>query len=196
MVRTNAYKLFMVLVLGLFVFFYAGYEFNRYAVEAGAASSFGAAPARADVIVVLTGGRGRVDEGLRLLRMGVAGTLILSGVNADADIDSIYMGRVEPKLRNRIILDKVSKSTYENAVEVKNIVGAKGFKSVALLTSWYHLKRAEYIFRTVMPADVRITAYWAMPPNPEEIIPWNFKSMAILTSEFVKYWWFAAGVRV
>ncbi|MBI5826869.1 MAG: hypothetical protein HZB22_03985 [Deltaproteobacteria bacterium] len=36
---------------------------------------------KADAIVVLTGGKGRVEEGLNLLRTEAAGVLIMSGVH-------------------------------------------------------------------------------------------------------------------
>lgn len=190
-VRSNPYKLFMALVLGFFVFIYAGYRFNSFIIEAAYVTN---APAHADAIIVLTGGKGRVDEGLRMLRGGVADTLILSGVHADAGMDAIFAGGVEPQLRKRIILEKSSKNTYENAVETRRLVIDKGFKSIVLLTSWYHLKRAEHIFRTVMPKDFVIVACAVAPPDPEETYIWNFKTMAILASEFIKYWWYAATV--
>ena len=41
-------------------------------------------------IVVLTGGRGRIDEGLRLLTLDVGQVLILSGVNSRASLKSIF----------------------------------------------------------------------------------------------------------
>lgn len=188
-VKSNPYKLFMLLVLGFFVFIYAGYQFNSFIIEAAEVTT---APSHADAIIVLTGGKGRVDEGLRMLRSGVAGTLVLSGVHEDAGMDAIFAGGVELQLRQRIILEKASKNTYENAVETRRLVIDRRFKSIVLLTSWYHLKRAEYIFRTVMPDDIVIIARAVAPPEPEETALWNFKTMAILASEFIKYWWYAA----
>lgn len=190
--KDNLYKLFMFAVLGVFVLFYAAHEWARPVIEAAEAQS---APGRVDAVVVLTGGKGRVEEGLRLLRAGVTDTLILSGVNGAATVDSIYMGRVDKALGERIILEKVSKSTYENAVETRRIVEIKGVKSVLLITSWYHLKRAENIFRAVMPKAVSITARAAVPPNPEDTIVYNFNSTLILTSEFLKYLFYAASGR-
>lgn len=189
LVKSNLYKLFMLLVLGFFVFIYAGYRFNSFIIEAAGASTY---QPHADVIIVLTGGKGRVDEGLRMLRAGVADTLILSGVHEAAGVDAIFLGGVEPWLREKIILEKSSKNTYENAVEARRLVIEKGFKSVVLLTSWYHIKRAEYVFRTVMPNGLAISTCAVAPPEPEETIVYNFKTMMILASEFIKYWWFAA----
>lgn len=188
-IKSSGYKLFMVLSLGFFVFIYAGYQFSSDVINATGVAK---ASIHADAIIVLTGGKGRVDEGLRMLRSGVADTLILSGVHEDSGMDAIFAHGLEPKLRNNIILEKSSKNTYENAVETRKLVVENEFKSIVLLTSWYHLKRAEYIFRTVLPKDIAITACAVAPPEPEETIVYNFKTMMMLASEFVKYWWFAA----
>ena len=181
----------MLLVLGFFVLLYAGYQFNSFVIDAAAGASV---PPHADAIVVLTGGKGRVNEGLRMLRAGVADTLILSGVHEDAGMDAIFANGVDPYLRESIILEKSSKNTYENAVQTRRLVIEKGFKSIVLLTSWYHLTRAELIFRTVLPKDVVIFACAVARPEPEETYIFNFKVMAVLASEFLKYWWYAATV--
>jgi uncharacterized SAM-binding protein YcdF (DUF218 family) len=143
-----------------------------------------------DAIVVLTGGKGRVDRGLEFLRNGVSPTLILSGVNEAADLDSIFLDGLGPGERDSIILEKASKSTYENAVEVRRLATEKGYTSVMLVTSAYHMKRAYLIFRRVMPDDVRIAPHSVSSPNFDEDNWWNWKSLAILAPEFMKYSWY------
>ena len=66
------------------------------------------AGAGSDAIVVLTGGRGRTDEGLVLLRRGRAKLLILSGVHQDSDHDSIFLKRINSVERGKIVLEKRS----------------------------------------------------------------------------------------
>ena len=71
----------------------AGYLFYSFAFgELPQGTPFG----KADAIVVLTGGKGRTDEGLALLRKGAGEVLILSGVNADSDVDAIFLKRLSP----------------------------------------------------------------------------------------------------
>jgi len=188
-VKGNLHKYLVLLVAGFCLSFYAGYRFRGFVIEAAFVRTV---PPGADVIIVLTGDRGRVEKGLRLLRDGLAGTLIISGVHRDAGLDAIFPSGVEPRLRKRIILEKSSKNTYQNAVEARGIVVEKGFKSIVLLTSWYHIKRAEYIFRGVMPKGVVITACAVVAPTPEETSLSNVKGMFMLASEFLKYRWYAA----
>ncbi len=149
-----------------------------------------AGPSGPDAIVVLTGGKGRVEQGLEILRNGVSPTLILSGVNEAADLDSIFLDGLGPGERDSIILEKASKSTYENAVECRRLLEEKGYSSIVLVTSAYHMKRAYLIFRRVMPDGVLITPHSVSSPNFDEENWWNWKSLAILAPEFMKYSWY------
>ncbi|WKZ31653.1 MAG: YdcF family protein [Thermodesulfobacteriota bacterium] len=145
----------------------------------------------ADAIVVLTGGRGRTAEGLSLLRQGKGAVLILSGVHADADLDSIYLNQVNLVERPSIVLEKFSKSTYENALEVRRIMEERGFKSMVLITSGYHIKRAHYTFARIMP-DVRIEPYSVSTANFEIESWYGGKGLGLLAVEFLKYYWYKA----
>lgn len=151
---------------------------------------------KADAIVVLTGGKGRVEEGLNLLKTEAAGVLILSGVNEDADIDSIYLKKASNKEKFKIILEKRSKSTYENAIEVKRLLDAYNIRSIILITSLYHMKRADYIFSRVLSPGVRIETYSVSTPNFDESGWWSGNSLVILLIEFVKYYWYVITLNV
>lgn len=150
------------------------------------------AGAGADAIVVLTGGRGRTDEGLALLRKGRAKLLILSGVHQDADLDSIFLKRVNSVERGKIVLEKRSGSTFENALEVRKLMEERGIDSMVLITSGYHIKRAHYTFTKVMPESTRIEAYSVSTPNFDESRWWEGGSFGLLAAEFVKYYWYMA----
>jgi len=157
---------------------------------AAATKAYGPSSAGADAIVVLTGGRGRTDEGLVLLRKGKAKLLILSGVHRDSDLDSIFLKRLNSVERGKIVLEKRSGSTYENALEVRKLMLEKGFSSMVLITSGYHIKRAHYTFTKVMPEGVRIEAYSVSSPNFDESRWWKGGSLGLLAAEFVKYYWY------
>lgn len=146
---------------------------------------------RADAIVVLTGGKGRAEEGLSLLRKGRADLLILSGVNEDADAASIFFySRLATEEHGKIVLDKVSRSTYENASVVSGLIRDRGLKSIILITSGYHMKRADFIFRHVMAPDVIIYNYVAPTPNFDVARWWAGGSLALVMVEFLKYLWY------
>lgn len=149
---------------------------------------------KADAIVVLTGGLGRTEVGLKLLSSGTAGVMILSGVHEDAELDSIFFRKkLSESDRLRIILEKKSRSTIENAIEVRRIFEEKGFRSMVLITSGYHMKRALYIFRHIMPDDYIIMPYSVESPNFDETRWWGSTSLGLLTIEFLKFYWYAAG---
>ncbi len=145
-----------------------------------------------DAIVVLTGGKGRIGTGVRLLKAGAGRSLILSGVDADADMDSIFINGIERSVRDRITLEKRSGSTYENAMEVKRIAVEKGFRSVILVTSSYHMKRALLIFSHTLPGYIAIRPRRVSSPNFDENRWWAGKNLALIIPEFIKYQWYAA----
>ncbi len=147
----------------------------------------------ADAIVVLTGGAGRVEEGLRLFREGRGGYLILSGVEETSTLDTIFPGRdIKTTVdTSRIILDIESRRTLDNAFNVKKIVEDKGFKSLVLVTSNYHMKRAFTLFSTAIHGDVRLYRHPVSGPNFKDEEWWQSqKSLKLVTSEFFKYIWF------
>ncbi len=145
-----------------------------------------------DAIVVLTGGQNRASEGLRLLRQGAGGVLVLSGVNTDADADSIFQNKINENERLKIILEKNSSSTYSNAVEVRKLVEKNKFRSIILLTSDYHMKRADFIFRRIMPPGLRIVNRAVSGPNYDSRKWWKGNGPALAIPEFLKYYWYKA----
>ncbi len=147
----------------------------------------------ADAIVVLTGGTGRVEEGLRLFREGRGGYLILSGVEETSTLDTIFPGRDLKTTvdTSRIILDIESRRTLDNAFNVKKIVEDKGFKSLIMVTSNYHMKRAFTILSKTINGDVKLYRHPVIGPNFKDEEWWQSqKSLKLVTSEFFKYIWF------
>ncbi len=142
--------------------------------------------AKADAIVVLTGGKGRTDEGLMMLRKGGGEVLIVSGVNSDSVVDAIFSKRLSVEERAKIILEKRSRNTYGNAVEVRRIMSEKGFKTMVLVTSDYHMKRARYIFDNVMPPDISISI---MPSQASGYRQSEPRGLPVTVGEFFKYYW-------
>lgn len=189
MERNNKKNAAAVLMAGAALAVYLFYDFVATTQILNAET---APPNRTDAIVVLTGGKGRAEEGLRRLRKGASRTLILSGVNEGAGLDSIYRrkDKIGERERQSIILEKNSRSTYENAVEVNKIVRRQKLKSILLITSVYHMKRAHYTFRKVIPKEVEIIPLAVSSPNYDEEKWWGAKSLGLLAPEFVKYYFY------
>ena len=68
-----------------------------------------------DGIAILTGGKGRIKEGLNLLEKNSEAKLIISGVDKKVTLKTITK---KNNMLNNIYLDKKSKSTIENAIQI------------------------------------------------------------------------------
>jgi uncharacterized SAM-binding protein YcdF (DUF218 family) len=141
---------------------------------------------KADAIVVLAGGRGRVEEGIRLYREGKGQTLYLIGV--DPAVRKRDLVRELPG--DRIVLENVSRNTLENALYARDLLGRSDTTSIRLITSRYHMKRAVLIFRNVLPKDVAIYPHPVDSKNLKERWWSHGGSFRLLLTEFYKYFLF------
>ncbi len=120
-----------------------------------------AAQAQADCGVVLTGGAGRIREGISLLSHGQIHKLIISGVHQHSTLADMFpeiLFYPEIKLEN-VILERRSNSTAGNAQSSLPIVEALGCQSILLITSDYHMYRALKTFNQIFPGAVKIIPY-------------------------------------
>ena len=134
----------------------------------------------ADGIVVLTGGAGRVEEGLKLLADGHAKQLLISGVHHDVGKRDLLMASVQPQnlteqTRNCCIaLGYEAGTTYGNAVEAADWARAEKFKSLIVVTAQYHVPRALIEFHRALPSadlipyplareNIAISHWWDAP---------------------------------
>lgn len=142
---------------------------------------------KADAIVVLTGGKGRVDEGVRLYRKRKGTWLFFIGVDPSVRKYDLYRPQYGDPPAERIVLEKVSRNTLENAIFGRDVIMQRDIHSVILITSRYHMKRASILFRNALPKDVAIHAYPVDTRNLKESW-WNHgNSFRLLFNEFYKY---------
>ncbi|HEY7006687.1 MAG TPA: YdcF family protein [Sphingomicrobium sp.] len=114
-----------------------------------------AAPANAqtvDAAVVLTGGAGRIEHAIDVLREGKAKRLLVAG--ADPSVTKRDLARRIPAASNllRCCVDLGSESvdTRSNAEEAGRWLAKHHFHSLRLITSDWHMRRARYEFRKVL----------------------------------------------
>jgi uncharacterized SAM-binding protein YcdF (DUF218 family) len=112
----------------------------------------------ADCAVVVTGGPGRVREGLDLLAQRQVRKLIIAGVHPSAALRDIFpqwpfYGELSA---DDVILEKRSTTTFGNAVQSEPLVSALRCRQVILVTSSLHMPRTFKTFRQVFPAEVQI----------------------------------------
>ncbi len=147
------------------------------------------APAESDAIVVLTGGSERLQEGLNLLRQGKAGTLFVSGVAPGVRLGELLRlsGNAPLWARCCVVLGYKAENTLGNAEETALWMRSKGYKSLLLVTSWYHMPRSLLDFKRAMP-QTRISAYPVFSPEIDRRRWWSRESSVLfLAREYSKY---------
>ncbi len=123
-------------------------------------------PARpADAIFVLTGGEGRIQEGVRAWSNGAARELYILGAGRRVPIARILpeVSRISAEALSRVHVEGWSENTLENAFSAKSAVGEGKYSSVILVTSDYHVPRAVLAFRKVLPPEVSLSAIRVRP---------------------------------
>jgi uncharacterized SAM-binding protein YcdF (DUF218 family) len=178
----NIIKAFLTLgIIGLLVitvlfidFTYKTFSYRQNSEKAGA-------------IVVLTGGKGRVEEGLRLFRESRGKFLIFVGVDPSVRKNDLYHPKPGDPSADNVILEKSSRNTLENSIFGRDVIMRSGVHSVLLITSRYHLKRASILFRNTLPKDITIIPYPVDTVNLKESWWSHGGSFQLLFKEFYKY---------
>jgi len=153
-------------------------------------------PARADGIVVLTGGSSRVSDAIDLLARGYGQRLLISGVHRANSLSDISrsLPDSEALLRCCVDLDHSAVNTRSNASETRRWAHQQAFRSLLVVTSNYHMPRAIVELSHAMP-DITLIPFAVVGEKWREE-PWwaSGAAMRLLLSEYVKY--LAAEVRV
>lgn len=123
---------------------------------------------KTDAVVVLTGGGGRMDRGLQLVRTGAARRMLVSGVDPDVrPIELAVRYRMSPRLFACCIdLGHEAVDTRSNAEETAQWVRAHGFRTVRLVTSDWHMPRAKLELRNALDNDVELLGD-SVPTHPQ-----------------------------
>ncbi len=143
----------------------------------------------ADGVVVLTGGTSRVADALELLASGHGKRLLITGVNpgtttADIAHQTTGYGRI---LSCCVDLDYSAINTLGNAVEARRWAIDRGFHSLIVVTSAYHMPRALAEIAHQLP-DVTLIPY-PVVSDRLRVEPWwsNGDTTRLVLSEYLKY---------
>ena len=114
--------------------------------------------AATDAAIVLTGGPGRIEHAIEVLRDHKAKRLLVAG--ADPSVTKADIAR-RIKGSNRLVkccvdLGSESVDTRSNAEEAGRWLAQRHFKSVRLITSDWHMRRARYEFEKVVGGKYRL----------------------------------------
>jgi uncharacterized SAM-binding protein YcdF (DUF218 family) len=145
--------------------------------------------AKADGIVVLTGGETRISEAARLLREGRGDRLLISGVNRHTGRqDLIRLSGLEQAQFNCCVdIGYTALNTIGNANETRSWAEAMRYDTLIIVTSSYHMPRSiaelarelpntTLIAHPVQPRGFNDGAWWLRP-----------RTARVLASEYLKF---------
>lgn len=145
--------------------------------------------AKADGIVVLTGGKNRISAAVSLLQEKKGSRLLISGVHPDTSKNSIAkMANIEKNLLDCCIdIDRLAMDTKGNASQTANWAATNNFTKIIIVTSNYHMPRSLLEMHDLMP-NIQLVPYVVDPLHVENkkwySDPTHLKMIAI---EYAKY---------
>jgi len=176
----------MVALCLLMLFVFLG-GFIWFAGQATDPSHRGAI-ARADGIVVFTGGRDRIAVAANLLVRGLGQRLLISGVNpATPRRDLEGLAPEMQRLSDCCIdLGRQAQDTIGNARETADWAATHGFQSLLVVTSAFHLPRSLTELSGVMP-DAVLTGVPVTSPHLARSWWRDRAGIRLLSAEYLKY---------
>jgi len=134
---------------------------------------------RTDGIIVLTGGPNRIERGVTLLQEGRARRMLVSGVDlAVRRRDFLDQFKVPPRVFDCCVdLGQEAVDTRSNADESAAWVKKNRYRTIRLITTDWHMRRARFELDQALPPEVRITGD-AVRSEPD---------LRILLTEYHKY---------
>jgi uncharacterized SAM-binding protein YcdF (DUF218 family) len=147
---------------------------------------------RTDAVVVLTGGPGRLARGVAVLDADAAQRMLVSGVGKDVTREQLAVALdsgANARLRivnlalfhTRVDLGYGAVDTRSNAAETAAWMAAHRYRSLRLVTSAWHMRRATLELRAQLPADIALLGD-AVPVEPAAA------SVAREYSKFILRW--------
>ena len=162
-----------------------------------------------DAIVVVTGGSGRIATGVALLQVGRAPRLFISGVGKGVRVvDVLREANIPPDIAVvnafKISLGHQATNTVENGTEIAAWAHAQKVSDIILVSSRYHLPRAQLEVLMAAPelhitpfvsADTDATTHWWRERWTIELMLREYLKTGWVAGKYavlqVKHWWAA-----
>ncbi|MBO6638595.1 MAG: YdcF family protein [Roseitalea sp.] len=163
--------------------------FFVFAAQIGDQTEYRPTGVAADGIVVLTGGRARLEPAVTLVREGRGARLLISGVDADISDATLRRSlRVDADLFECCIdIDREALDTEGNAKSSAEWARRNGFDSLIIVTNDYHVPRSMLEMRHALP-DIDIVAYPVVNTKPETTdLAAVVDRYRVLLGEYAKY---------
>jgi uncharacterized SAM-binding protein YcdF (DUF218 family) len=120
-----------------------------------------------DAVIVPTGGAGRIARGLDVLESGLAGRMLVTGVDPEVTPDE-FAAQFEVSAERMdccVTLGFRAVDTRSNATETADWVADNAVTSLRLVTTDWHMRRAAAELRRTLPSDLRVVRD-AVPSQP------------------------------
>ncbi len=174
----NTLMLVLILLIVGFVVFATGLDRTQHDPEG-----------TADGITVLTGGKARIAEAMRLLSQGKARRVLITGVYRATTKNELkeFAQEGNQLFTCCVDIDHEARNTIDNAAETREWVAQKRYRSLIVVTSNYHMPRAlaelgrampgvTFIPYSVVDNNVQLDRWWLYPGTTK-----------LLLSEYLKY---------
>jgi uncharacterized SAM-binding protein YcdF (DUF218 family) len=146
------------------------------------------------------GGVDRVIHAARLFKAGKAPLLILTGGNAAGlQPESEAMAEFAAFMgvsADKMVLESASRNTWQNGANCKRIFEEQGIKKILLVTSAYHIRRAEAVFEHFGVAVIPAATDYQLVEGEATILDWLPSASALDTTtkgikEYLGWWVFS-----
>ncbi len=120
-----------------------------------------------DAVIVPTGGAGRIAQGLSVLDEGLAQKMLVTGVDPEVTKEE-FEAQFEvdqSRMNCCVTLGFVAVDTRGNAVETADWVEQNGVRSLRLVTTDWHMRRAAGELDRTLPSSVKVIRD-AVPSEP------------------------------
>ena len=125
-----------------------------------------------DTIFVLTGDVRRIPFAMRQVQQYPDTDVYIIGAGVETNV----FDSARP-----VMIESESKSTYQNALAIKNIVNKTGLDRIVVVTTEDHVNRAEYLIRSELPDTEIVTCPAALYGMPAA------RRLERWTTEYIKY---------
>jgi uncharacterized SAM-binding protein YcdF (DUF218 family) len=143
----------------------------------------------ADGVVALTGGPDRIGDAAELVATGHGQRLLITGVNPTTKMEELIklMPRYEQVFTCCTDLDRSAVNTIGNAVETRRWAREKGFTSLVVVTSRFHMPRALAELENQLPSVTLIP--YPVVTEKQKSEPWwsNLPATRAAAFEYLKY---------
>lgn len=145
---------------------------------------------QADGIVALTGGEQRIEDAAALLTHGSGQRLLISGVNESTSSDAL--AERSPELAEALAccvdIGREARDTRGNAEETRDWARERGYDSLIVVTSAYHMPRSLAEIGRELP-EVELVPY-PVSPDGRDYAGWRsdpelFKLLVVEYTKFI-----------